>query len=345
MTPVFEPITTHRLLIRPVRTEDAHALWERRNDPDVARFQNWTVPFPEARAKATVVGSMELDGPADGEWWMATIADPDDSQVLGDVVVNLTWGSRCAEIGYTLAAEHWGRGFAVESATALVGWLFDNLPLTRVFGMLHPDNAASAQVLERVGMLFEGHTRLSFWVGDDNSDDHIYGMTRPEWETWRDRPRAPATTVELVELDAESAREVRRLRTHKTQERFVAPVLESFADALFPPSIEGDPAIQWLRGVRADGEMVGMVLMTEPTSARPEPYLVRLLVDRMHQRRNLGSRVLELLIDQCRTWGVTGLTVSYVEGRGSPRPFYERHGFVATGERLHGETVARLAID
>ncbi len=54
-----------------------------------------------------------MDGPANDEWWMLTIADPDDTVVLGELVVHLTWEGRTAEIGYTLARDAWGRGYAV----------------------------------------------------------------------------------------------------------------------------------------------------------------------------------------------------------------------------------------
>ena len=47
--------------------------------------------------------------------------------------------------------------------------------------MLHPDNPASAMVMERNGFLFEGHTRSSFWLGGEVSDDWIYGLLQPDW--------------------------------------------------------------------------------------------------------------------------------------------------------------------
>ena len=76
-----------------------------------------------------------------------------------------------------------------------------------------------------------------------------------------------------------------------------------------------------------------------------EPYLWRLLVDRMHQRRGIGRRVLDLVVEDCRERGDTTLMVSWVDGKGSPRPLYERYGFVPTGEIDDGEVVARLVIE
>ena len=138
----------------------------------------------------------------------------------------LSWKGRTAEVGYTFAKEHWGKGYASEAVEALVGYLFDEFDVTRVFGMLHPDNPASAMVLERTGFLFEGETKSSFWVGDEVSDDWIYGMTRPDWETWRDRPRHPPDEVQSRRGDhRERGDSVAASPPIRTQEDFVAPML------------------------------------------------------------------------------------------------------------------------
>lgn len=280
-------------------------------------------------------------GPEDGKWWTGTVVLNTTDEVVGDVVVNLTWEGRSAEIGYTFDSRHWGQGYAVEAADALVSFLFSELGVSRVSGTLHPDNLASAMVLERVGLLFEGHTRGSFWVGDENSDDWIYGMTGSDWDAWRERPRDRPEEVELVPVTPDNAWDLYKLRTHKSQERFVATMADSYADALFPDVENGAPVVPWLRGVRADGEYVGFVMMTEVTEHHPDGYLWRFLIDRLHQRRGLGSTVLRLVEEECRTMGATELYTSWVEGKGSPGDFYVRNGFEPTGEIEDGETVAR----
>lgn len=341
----FGPLRTNRLLLRPTRDADAEPLADRRSDPDVARYQNWTTPYPIERARAVVAESVAMDGPADGEWWMLTIADPADTAVFGDLVVHLTWQGRTAEIGYSLARDAWGAGYAIEAATELVRYLFDDLGVTRVEASLHPDNPASAMVLERVGMRFEGHTRSSFWLDGENSDDWLYGMLRADWEAWWDRPRHRPDSVELVEITADNRSDAMRLATHKSQERFVAPVTQSLAEALVPPVENGVTVIPWSRAVAADGELAGFVMLARSQpGAQEQPWLWRLLVDRMHQRRGIGSRIVDLVADQCREWGDDTLLTSWVPGRGSPEPMYLARGFVPTGEIDDGEVVARLAL-
>ncbi|MEM9519215.1 MAG: GNAT family N-acetyltransferase [Actinomycetota bacterium] len=342
---MFDPLVTERLLIRPFRAGDADALYERRNDPEVAELQSWETPYPRASAERVVAELEAMDSPPIDEWWMLTIERRSDGATLGDLALHLSNAGRTAEIGYTLARSEWGHGYATEAAHALVDHLFSRPEITRVCGMLHPDNHRSARVLEHLGMRYEGLTRLSFWVGDENSDDLLYGMTRDDYDDWRARPTDRPTVVELIEVTPDNQPDVYRLVTHKSQERFVSPNLASFAHAQVPEVVDGAAVVPWYRAVVADGELVGFVMMAEVTDAHPEPYLWRLMVDRRHQRRRIGDRVLDLVIDQARAWGASTLVVSWEEGVGGPRPFYERRGFVPTGQIVDGETEARLTFD
>lgn len=57
------------------------------------------------------------------------------------------------EIGYSLAEEHWGKGYASEIALGLRDWFFASRPESRFIGFAHVDNAASRRVLEKIGMV------------------------------------------------------------------------------------------------------------------------------------------------------------------------------------------------
>jgi diamine N-acetyltransferase len=118
----------------------------------------------------------------------------------------------------------------------------------------------------------------------------------------------------------------------------------SFADALFPEAVDGAPVVPWMRAVEADGVLVGFVMLAIPTEHHPEPYLWRLLIDRMHQRRGIGGTVLDLVAGECRAMGAGTLLTSWVEGKGSPRPLYLRHGFEPTGRIVDGETEGRAQL-
>lgn len=344
MVLMVSPIATERLLLRPVRSGDAEPLAERRSDPDVARWQSWDVPYPLERASALIADVSERPEPINDAWWMLTIADHDDSTVHGDLALKLTNDGRTAEVGYTLTRDAWGRGFATEALDGLIDHLFESEGVTRVAATLHPENLWSARVLERCGFDFEGHTRNSYWDGTESSDDWIYGLTpelRAEWEA---RPRNRPTTVELVEPYPTGLRDVIALRTHKSQERFVAPIAASLAQVAVPPIENGGVVVPWPRIIHADDEPVGFVMLSRQTETEPVPYLWRLLIDRRHQRRGIGRMVVEMVKDEARSWGSEALMVSWVPGIGSPEPLYLSAGFVKTGEIIDDEIVGRAEL-
>jgi RimJ/RimL family protein N-acetyltransferase len=59
----------------------------------------------------------------------------------------------CVEIGWRLAAEHWGRGYAIEGARAVLSFGFETLKLGEIVSMTVPDNLRSRGVMERIGMV------------------------------------------------------------------------------------------------------------------------------------------------------------------------------------------------
>ncbi len=268
----FEPIRTERLILRPPRLSDADAAYERRSLPEVARYQDWEMPYTRERAEQSMARTAAMDGPVDDAGWTITVVDAaEPDQILGDLSVQLRWGGRTGYFGYTFHPDHWGRGYATEAARALVHFLFTDIGVSRIESSLHPDNPPSARVLEACGLIFEGLTRQSFWVGDECSDDMLYGMTRSDWEAWCNRPRQPPDQVELVPVTAGNRRAVGDLVIHKTQERFVSTMLGNFRDTLLPPLRDGVPVVPWFRAIEADGEIVGFIMAAEITEAHATP--------------------------------------------------------------------------
>ncbi len=338
----FEPIITERLILRPPVLADADATYARRRLPEVGRYQDWEMPYTREQAERTTAAAAAMDDIVEGKFWNITVVDrAEPDRILGDVGAELRWGGRTGYIGFTFHPDYWGQGYATEAAQALVRHLFEVVGVGRIESSLHPDNPASARVLEACGLTFEGLTRESFWVGDERSDDMLYGMTRTDWDAWCSRPRHRPDSVELVPLDEHNRRAVTELATHKSQERFVSRMVDTLACALVPGTDEGAAIVPWYRVIVADGEVAGFIMAAEISDADPVPYLWRLLVDRMQQRRGIGSAALDAFEDQCRAWGASSIAVSWVEGPGSPAPMYQARGYEPTGEIDEGETVAR----
>ncbi len=336
---------TDRFVIREFRLDDAEAFAAGRNDASTAEFQSWSTPYPFERDEQRIREKMAMEGLVDGQWFGYAIAHPETDEVIGDVGFRSEWDGRSVELGYNLSPQARGQGIASDAAGWLIDSMFSELGVLRFHAALHPDNVASMMVLERLGFIYEGTARRAHWVDDVCTDDPRFGLLPSDRQAWKARPRNAPSTVELVEITPTNRATVFGLQTHRSQERFVAPMAKSAIDGLVPgPDDGGGTLVPWMRAVVADGEVVGFVMVAAPTPTNPYPFLWRLLIDRMHQRRGIGTKVLDLLVDHYRTAGTEKLLVSWEAGKGSPAPLYLAFGFVVTGQEEDGEVVASLPI-
>jgi len=334
-------LQAERFTIRPLGRDDITAFTSYRKSPDVARYQDWPMPYTRDLAHALVDDMERLGGPTPGEWVQLAI-DP-GAGLVGDVAVWLDDAGTFAMIGYTLAAEHQGHGYATEAVSAVIEWLFRRRKVHRIAATIDPRNLASARVLERCGFEYVGTARSAALARGEWSDDARFSLLRPDWTTWRERPTAPPADVRLVEITAENVGSVGAIERTFSQRDLVAPVFVSLAQALVPPTVSSGPITPWFRAIEADGDLTGFVMMAEPHDGNEDPYLWRFVIDHRHQGRGIGRRALEQIITERRAAGHTGITVSYVDDAvGSPARFYERLGFVPTGRIEDGETEARL---
>ncbi len=155
-------------------------------------------------------------------------------------------------------------------------------------------------------------------------------------------------TVELRDIITEADRAAAlALKTGPGQDQFVASVEQSFADALEHPEAcarywavyDGDEAVGF---AMISDNIPRETLDADPTLAGPY-FLWRLLIDERFQGRGYGTATLDAVVDYVRGRpGGDSLITSAGQGDGSPQPFYERYGFVPTGEVMEDEVVLRL---
>jgi len=145
--------------------------------------------------------------------------------------------------------------------------------------------------------------------------------------------------VTLREVTKDTARSIMRLKVADNQAHFVADNAVSIAQAYF----QRENA--WFRAVYANETPVGFLMLYDDpndTPDKPEYFLWRFMIDARYQGHGFGKRAIELLIEHVKTRpGATELGVSCVPGEGSPCPFYEKLGFVYTGEKDEDELILK----
>jgi len=180
----FEPIESDRLVVRDLSDTDRDGLMQFVREPEQLRYMLFSMRTPGDAdafidlAKRTASDANRL------EYYMAVDLKADsDRRFIGCVSLMGDRESPSeAELGYFYHREVWGRGVAVEAARLLVDFGFRRLGLHRVWGKCHTENAASARVMERIGMVREGTLREHAWMGDHYRSSYVYGILDREWE-------------------------------------------------------------------------------------------------------------------------------------------------------------------
>jgi RimJ/RimL family protein N-acetyltransferase len=177
----FTRIESKRLWIRRFKDSDLAPFMAYRNDPKVARYQSWdSCEEQEARDLIRETGSARVGVP--GEWFGFAIESKETQDLIGDCALRVDEHEPYrAEIGFTLAREYQGRGFASEAVSRLLDYAFDTLGLHRVEAIADCRNAPSWTLLERVGMRREGHFLENVWFKGGWTDEYLYAVLKDEW--------------------------------------------------------------------------------------------------------------------------------------------------------------------
>jgi RimJ/RimL family protein N-acetyltransferase len=145
-------IATERLLLRPWRASDRAPFAALNADPLVMESFPARLSAAESDAMADTI---EQRMAQQGGWGLWAVEVPAVADFVGFVGLNPaqeTLGHPAVEIGWRLAAEHWGRGYAPEAARASLAHGFDSLGLEEIVAFTSTGNAKSRRVMEKIGM-------------------------------------------------------------------------------------------------------------------------------------------------------------------------------------------------
>ncbi|MBI3162871.1 MAG: GNAT family N-acetyltransferase [Chloroflexi bacterium] len=178
-------LQTTRLIIRNFDDKDLETFLAYRNDPDVARYQGWGLPYSREKGEA-LIASMKSDSTLllDG-WSQFAVALKETDELIGDLGCRIKRDDpRQARIGFSLASRYWRKGFITEAAAGLLRRLFEELNMHRVTADCDVENIASYRTLEKLGFRREAHFVESFLVDGIYTSEYHYAMLQSEW---RDR--------------------------------------------------------------------------------------------------------------------------------------------------------------
>ncbi len=176
----FFSLTTERLLLRELRLTDAPDIFAYASDPEVCRYTLWSAHRSLADTKRFI--ETELLRSATGrEGFAWALVDRQTQRTIGTCnYVDWDVVHHRAEIGYALSRPYWGKGLMTEAVRAAISFGFHVMGLNRIQGRCTVENRASARVLEKAGMQYEGTLRQHDLVKGIYCDMKLYAIVRSD---------------------------------------------------------------------------------------------------------------------------------------------------------------------
>ncbi|VTS00494.1 GNAT family N-acetyltransferase [Tuwongella immobilis] len=180
-------LQTARLTIRPLVPNDAEAIFAFCSDSRMTEYTLW-------ETHQSIADTMQFLREYAPSRYREQIPEPlgivlrndhSDSVIgtLGGFWISKSNGTM--ELGYAIAANFWGLGFATEASQALIDYLFTDYPIERLQARSMTPNRASYRVLEKLGFRYEGTMRSLIYRRGRYWDVGIFGMLRADWESSR----------------------------------------------------------------------------------------------------------------------------------------------------------------
>jgi len=140
--------------LRPWREEDAPAVAEICQDPEIPRWTNVPSPYSEEDARTFIRETLA----GERAEMARVIVDAESGELLGAIGLRLP-APGVGEVGYWLGSHGRGRGAATRAVRLMCRWAFDEFSLARIQLHTLPGNTASERVAERAGFTREGLLR------------------------------------------------------------------------------------------------------------------------------------------------------------------------------------------
>lgn len=174
----MENIITDRLIIRKFEKNDWHDLYEYLSDKEIVKYEPYDV-YSENQAKEEAVRRSK-----DESFYAVCLKE--NGKLIGNLYLCKgafdTW-----ELGYVFNRKYQGKGYATESAKALLDYAFKYLGARRIIAMCSRENERSWKLLERLHMRREGLLLQNIYFKTDSNgmpvwlDTYEYAILKEEW--------------------------------------------------------------------------------------------------------------------------------------------------------------------
>jgi RimJ/RimL family protein N-acetyltransferase len=173
-----ENLQTERLNLRVPRLEDAPAIFEAwTRDPEATRYLTWKPHTQVSETEGFLERCIRVWGAGTNYPYVITFIEQDAPVGMIEIHVK----GFILEVGYVLARPYWGKGLMSEALQGVIGFGLSQPEVFRLQATCDVENIASARVMEKAGMLYEGMLRrfvLHPNISNTPRDVFLYAIVR-----------------------------------------------------------------------------------------------------------------------------------------------------------------------
>lgn len=174
-------IETTRLILRRLKLADAEMMfcnWT--SDDEVTRYLRWDSHKTIDETKNMIQQWVEAYQDDSTYYWGIYLKY---GEMIGSIGITITseYDLKGA-LGYKLGNRWWNQGYSSEAAKAVIDYMFRNTDIERIDAFSSIENLASAKVMEKAGMRYEGLLQHYYKTRDGFHDCTLYRIIRNEWE-------------------------------------------------------------------------------------------------------------------------------------------------------------------
>ena len=168
-------LETERLSLTPLTVEDAPFVYPFLSDPEVmAHWDRAAIEDPDEVA-ATVAAQVDEMTHRKALYW--ALRQTKTGQFLGYCeLVDLDWRHHRGELGFIIARDGWGLGYATEAAAALLAYCASSLGLKRMIARTHVGDSRAEKVLRKLGFEQEGYLKGHVDRDGERRDCRLFGL-------------------------------------------------------------------------------------------------------------------------------------------------------------------------
>jgi len=169
-------LTTERLLLKPIETGHAEAIFRYRSDSVTNRYQGW-IPKDIEDVRSFIKRQVSTEMNVNGTWFQFVVILKETGEVIGDMGLHFIGSENDeVELGCTVAKEHQGKGYATEALNEVISYIFRKLDKNRIIATITPANTRSINLFERLNFKRETFSREGKMQNEFQTDDLLYAL-------------------------------------------------------------------------------------------------------------------------------------------------------------------------